>query len=128
MGSDRARLRRLLTTELTPEEVAAIRALLAAAFGPEEDERFGEHDWQHALGGMHFVLDVDGAIVGHASVVERALQVDGRPLRTGYVEAVGVTPDRQGAGFAARLRALRAPGPLVKNSSSSCQRAPTPAA
>jgi aminoglycoside 2'-N-acetyltransferase I len=105
VGSDRARLRRLLTTELTPEEVTAIRALLAAAFGPEEDELFGEHDWEHALGGMHFVLDLDGVIVGHASVVERELHVDGRVLRTGYVEAVGVVPDRQGAGLGSQVMA-----------------------
>lgn len=103
MGSDRARLRRLLTTELTPEEVTAIRHLLATAFGPEENERFGEHDWQHALGGMHFVLDLDGVIVAHASVVERELHLDGRALRTGYVEAVGVAPDRQGAGLGSQV-------------------------
>jgi aminoglycoside 2'-N-acetyltransferase I len=96
-------LRRLLTTELAPEEITAIRQLLALAFGPEEDERFGEHDWEHALGGMHFVLDLDGVIVGHASVVERELQIDGRALRTGYVEAVGVAPDRQGAGFGSQV-------------------------
>jgi aminoglycoside 2'-N-acetyltransferase I len=101
--SDRTRLRRLRTTELTPDEVTAIRDVLWTAFGTDEDERFGEHDWQHALGGMHFVLDLDGVIVGHASVVERELQVDGRALRTGYVEAMGVAPDRQNAGFGSRV-------------------------
>ncbi len=45
------------------------------------------------------MLDVDGQIVGHASVVERELHVDGRPLRTGYVEAVAVAPNRQGKGL-----------------------------
>jgi aminoglycoside 2'-N-acetyltransferase I len=102
-ASDRPHLRRLLTTELAPEEITAIRELLVSAFGPEEDGQFGEDDWQHALGGMHFVLDVDGVILGHASVVERELQVDGRPLRTGYVEAVGVAPDRQTSGFGSQL-------------------------
>ena len=96
-------MRRLLTTELTPEEITAIRELLTAAFGPEEDKHFGEHDWEHALGGLHFVLDLDGVIVGHASVVERELQVDGRALRTGYVEAVGVAPDRQDAGLGSQV-------------------------
>jgi aminoglycoside 2'-N-acetyltransferase I len=51
------------------------------------------------VGGVHFVLDIDGEIVAHASVVERELHVDGRPLRTGYVEAVGTAVDRQGAGL-----------------------------
>jgi aminoglycoside 2'-N-acetyltransferase I len=74
-----------------------------AAFGPDEDERFTDDDWEHAVSGTHFVLDVDGVIVSHASVVERELHVDGRPLRTGYVEAVATAPDQQGAGFGSRV-------------------------
>lgn len=70
-----------------------------AAFGADEEERFTEDDWDHAVGGVHFVLAVEGRVIAHASVVERELHVDGRPLRTGYVEAVAVTPERQGAGF-----------------------------
>ena len=70
-----------------------------AAFGPDEEERFGDDDWDHALGGVHFVLEADGEIVSHASVVERELHLDGNPVRTGYVEAVGTAVDRQGAGF-----------------------------
>ena len=73
--------------------------MLDEAFGDDEDERFTDDDWQHAIGGVHFVLDVDGEIATHASVVERELRVDGRPLRTGYVEAVATAPGRQGAGF-----------------------------
>ena len=48
---------------------------------------------------MHFVLELDGEIVTHASVVERELYVDDRPIRTGYVEAVATTPQHQGSGF-----------------------------
>ena len=95
----RDRLRRLSTPELSKAEVARIRELLELAFGPDEDERFTEDDWQHAIGGVHFVLRLDGEIVAHASVVERELQVDDRPLRTGYVEAVATTPGRQGQGL-----------------------------
>ena len=65
-----------------------IRRLLDAAFGDDEEERFTEADWDHSVGGVHFVLDDDGPIVSHASVVERELHVAGRPFRTGYVEAV----------------------------------------
>jgi aminoglycoside 2'-N-acetyltransferase I len=100
MGST---LRTLATDELTTAETAAIRAILAAAFGPDEDEAFTDDDWGHALGGRHFVLDIDGEIVSHASVVERELQVAGRPLRTGYVEAVATVPDRQGQGFGTQV-------------------------
>jgi len=104
-GSDRPRLRRVSTSALTEPEVAAIRGLLAAAFGSNEDERFTDDDWDHAIGGLHFVLDVDDEIAAHASVVERQLHVDGRPLRTGYVEAVGVAPDRQDAGLGSLVMA-----------------------
>ncbi len=97
---DRLRLRRLATQELTADEVRAIRALMEDAFGTEgEDERFSDDDWEHALGGVHFVLELDGEIVAHAAVVERRLFVAGRPLRTGYVEAVATSPDRQGVGL-----------------------------
>ena len=70
-----------------------------AAFGADEEERFTDADWAHAVGGIHFVLDLDGEIVTHASVVERELHVAGRPLRTGYVEAVATASGREGAGF-----------------------------
>jgi aminoglycoside 2'-N-acetyltransferase I len=92
-------LRRLRTDELAPAEVAAIRALMTDAFGDEEEERFTDHDWAHAIGGMHVVLDIDRRIVAHASLVEREIQVGGRRLRTGYVEAVATAPDRQGRGI-----------------------------
>jgi len=95
----RARLRRLATSDLESEDVATIRAILAAAFGNGEEERFTADDWDHALGGIHFVLDVDGEIVAHASVVERQIDVGGRRLRTGYVEAVATAPDHQGLGL-----------------------------
>jgi aminoglycoside 2'-N-acetyltransferase I len=90
-------LRRLPTEELTEREVAGLRELLWAAF-PAGEEAFTEDDWQHALGGQHFVLEVDGRIVSHASVVERELHVAQRPLRTGYVEAVATAPDHEGQG------------------------------
>lgn len=87
-----------MTADLTATEIAAIRGLLVAAFGTDEEERFTDDDWDHAIGGVHFVLAVEGRVIAHASVVERELHVDGRPLRTGYVEAVAVTPEHQGAG------------------------------
>jgi aminoglycoside 2'-N-acetyltransferase I len=96
---DRLRLRRLSTPELTPSETATIRALMSVAFGADEEERFSDDDWRHALGGVHFVLELDGEIVAHAAVVEREIRVGDRPLRTGYVEAVATGPARQGVGL-----------------------------
>ncbi len=93
------RLRRLSTADLTATEVAAIRAIMEDAFGEDEDERFTDDDWDHAVGGVHVVVDVDGEIVTHASVVERTLHVGDRPVRTGYVEAVATAPAHQGSGF-----------------------------
>ena len=61
--SPEPRLRRLATPELTQPEIEIIRSLLVAAFGSDEEERFTDDDWDHALGGVHFVLDVDGEIV-----------------------------------------------------------------
>lgn len=93
------RLRSLRTEQLTEAEIAAIRLLLERAFGDDPEERFTDDDWWHAIGGLHVVADVDGEIVAHASVVPRTLHVGGRPIRTGYVEAVGTAPSRQRQGF-----------------------------
>jgi aminoglycoside 2'-N-acetyltransferase I len=92
-------LRRVPTVDLTHAEVTAIRELMVVAFGADDEERFTDDDWDHAIGGLHFVLDLNGEVVAHASVVERELHVDGQPLRTGYVEAVATAPDRQGGGL-----------------------------
>jgi aminoglycoside 2'-N-acetyltransferase I len=98
-------LRRVLTGDLTASEISIIRALLVSAFGSDEEGRFDDDDWAHALGGVHFVLEVDGAIVSHTAVVERELHVGGRPVRTGYVEAVATAVDRQGEGFGSLVMA-----------------------
>ena len=92
VDSDRLRLRQLSTPELTRSEVAASRALMDAAFGSDEEEGFSDDDWQHAVGGVHFVLELDGEIVAHAAVIEREIHVGGQALRTGYVEAVATAP------------------------------------
>jgi aminoglycoside 2'-N-acetyltransferase I len=99
----RGRVRRVATAALTAAEIAAIRELLAVAFGNGEDERFTDDDWHHALGGMHFVVEDAGDIAAHAAVVDRELHVGGRPIRTGYVEAVATAPARQGTGLGTLL-------------------------
>lgn len=105
------RVRHLPTEELTTAQTAEVRAVLRAAFGSEPEERFSDDDWEHALGGTHVVADRDRRIVGHAAVVERELHVAGRPVRTGYVEAVAVAPAEQGRGIGTRV--MRAVNQLV---------------
>lgn len=100
---DEPRLRRFRTEELGPDRQAAIRALLDAAFGTDENERFTDEDWRHSIGGTHFVLEAGRMIVAHGSVVERDIHVAGAPLRTGYVEAVATATDRQGEGLGSLL-------------------------
>jgi aminoglycoside 2'-N-acetyltransferase I len=106
-------VRRLRTDELTGHEVQTIRDLLWAAF-PPGDEGFTEADWDHAIGGMHFILHHDSRIAAHASVVERELEVDGHPLRTGYVEAVGTEPSLQGRGLGTLV--MRDVSDFIRNS------------
>jgi aminoglycoside 2'-N-acetyltransferase I len=87
-----------------------IRGFLDEAFGGE----FGDDDWENALGGLHVVLRDGGELVGHASVVQRRLVHDGRALRTGYVEAVAVRPDRRRGVEGQRLLGGREGAELVR--------------
>jgi aminoglycoside 2'-N-acetyltransferase I len=97
------RLRLIATDSLAPAELRAIRDLLDAAFGSDPDDAFTDDDWAHALGGLHAVLEDDGGVVAHASVVERRLEVGGVPLRTGYVEAVATGAARQRRGYGSQV-------------------------
>src|SRR3990172_12479975 len=94
------RTRDLATAELTTAESGQIRALLWAAFEPD-DAGFSEDDWQHALGGRHFLVEVGDEIVAHAAVVARTIEIGGRPLRAGDAEAVGPGPPREREGHGA---------------------------
>jgi aminoglycoside 2'-N-acetyltransferase I len=93
-------VRSAATADLTADELRAIRELMDAAF-----DDFSDDDMAHGLGGRHFILDVDGAIAAHASVVERALELNGWRLRSGYVESVAVAPALQRRGLGTRVMA-----------------------
>jgi aminoglycoside 2'-N-acetyltransferase I len=89
------------TASLTLPEMQGLRAFLDDAYAGGADGDFTDDDWDHTLGGVHaLVLEDDGALVAHGSVVQRRLLHQGRSLRTGYVEGVAVHPDhrRQGLG------------------------------
>lgn len=94
------RIREAATAQLSADDLGALRGLFAAAW---PDGEFSEDDWAHAMGGRHWLIEVDGRIVSHASVVERILEVGGRPLRTGYVEAVATAPHSRRCGHASRV-------------------------
>ena len=87
------------TSDLDAAALAAARALLEDVF----DGDFSDHDWEHALGGIHALAHDGGALVGHAAVVQRRLLHGGRALRAGYVEGVGVRADRRRRGHAGAL-------------------------
>jgi aminoglycoside 2'-N-acetyltransferase I len=89
------------TADLDAATLALARALLDEAF--EGD--FSDEDWEHGLGGMHALVWEGPELIGHASLVQRRLLHDGRALRAGYVEAVGVRADRRGRGHGAAMMA-----------------------
>jgi aminoglycoside 2'-N-acetyltransferase I len=102
LDDGRARLRRVATEALGPAEIIALRDLLRAAWS-DDAEGFTDQDWDHALGGAHFLIQEGPDIVAHASVVERELHTGGHRLRTGYVEAVATRPEHRGRGHASAV-------------------------
>jgi aminoglycoside 2'-N-acetyltransferase I len=120
------------TACLTSVELNQIRGLLEASFGARFDGADWEHalgglhlvvaeaatadavsadavSVDASLAGVVSAGAGAGAdrpaarVVAHASVVQRRLIHGGVALRTGYVEAVAVAPDRRGRGYAAAL-------------------------
>jgi aminoglycoside 2'-N-acetyltransferase I len=93
-----AQLRTAHTADLDAATLAAARALLYDVFDDMTDD-----DWEHALGGVH-ALAWDGAeLVGHGSVVQRRLLYQGRALRTGYMEGVGVRAGQRHRGHGSAI-------------------------
>lgn len=85
------------TAELDSATLRAVRRFLDDAF----DGGFSDHDWEHALGGVHALVWEGGELVAHGAVVQRRLLHADRALRTGYVEAVAVRADRRRCGYGA---------------------------
>ncbi|HYY73356.1 MAG TPA: GNAT family N-acetyltransferase [Solirubrobacterales bacterium] len=87
------------TADLGVVTLESARALFEEVF--EED--MSEHDWEHALGGVHALAWEGAELIGHASVIQRRLLHGGRALRTGYIEGVCVRANRRGRGHGAAL-------------------------
>jgi aminoglycoside 2'-N-acetyltransferase I len=71
-----------------------------AAFG---DGHYAEADWRNALGGLHALAYHGERLVGHGALVQRRLLHRGRALRTGFIEALAVLPERQRQGHGAAI-------------------------
>ena len=87
------------TASISPSLLHDIRALLEGAF----DSTFADEDWDHALGGTHVWLIGSQGLIGHASLVERALVCSGQVLRVGYVEAVATAAAYRRKGHGTRV-------------------------
>ena len=96
-------VRHVRTPDLAAPDLAQLLDLFHACW-PEGD--FSADDIAHAMGGVHWLVEARGRIVGHASVVPRLLEADGVPMTTGYVEAVATHPDWRRRGIASRLLTL----------------------
>jgi aminoglycoside 2'-N-acetyltransferase I len=87
---------RVMTTDEAPGALLAeVRLLLTDAF----DGSFSDDDWQHTLGGWHVIGSDAGAVVSHAAVVARRIDVGDHSFAAGYVEGVATRPDRQRQGL-----------------------------
>ena len=82
------------TADLDRATLTAARAVLDEVFG----EEMIDHDWEHALGGMHALVWDGSSLIAHGAVIQRRMLHRGRALRTGYVEGVAVNPRRRGQG------------------------------
>ena len=89
------------SSDVPADLLAACHRLVLDAF----ENGFGADDWEHALGGHHVVATEGQAVVAHAAVVPRTLDIGGRELRAGYVEAVATDRARRGEGLGSEVMA-----------------------
>ncbi|HEY0167276.1 MAG TPA: GNAT family N-acetyltransferase [Jatrophihabitans sp.] len=89
------------TGQLDPADLTAAHQLLQEVFAGE----LTEQDWEHCLGGVHALLWEDAELVGHAALIQRRLLHNGRALRTGYLEGVGVRGAQRRRGHGAAMMA-----------------------
>ncbi len=99
------------TDRLTDDDLRSLRAMFDEAWSGEE--AFSDDDWDHTLGGTHFLMrSSDGSVMSHAAVVDRTLEAGARSLRTGYVEGVATWPEHRTRGLATRV--MFAAGSLIE--------------
>lgn len=69
------------------------------------DGDFSEDDFDHCLGGRHFLIFREESLVGHAAVVSRQIALDGQCLEAGYVEGLAIGGNWRGRGLGYELLA-----------------------
>lgn len=94
-------LRTVHTAYLTGADHTAIRGLLDVAF-----ENLTDAAYENTLGGIHVLVSSGGALIGHASVVQRRVLHQGSSLRTGYIEGVAVHAEHRRHGHGARMMSV----------------------
>lgn len=72
-----------------------LRQFLDDAF----DYDFSDSDFANALAGVHFIVQKNEELVAHASVLKRAVLLDGVKMEVSYVEAVAVAKQHRGFGY-----------------------------
>jgi aminoglycoside 2'-N-acetyltransferase I len=85
--------------ELSERQLDAAQSLVRSSFGAS----FREHDWVHAVEGVHVMICDGELLVAHASIVPRTLWHDDEVFDTGYVEAVAVHSEARGSGLGAAV-------------------------
>ena len=96
------------TDALSPSLLGDLRTLFDAAF----DGNFSDHDWHHAVGGVHVWVTGLHGLISHGALVERTLACSGETLCVGYVEAVATTASSRRQGHGARV--MRRIGALIR--------------
>ena len=87
------------TDALAPSFVHDLHVLLDAAF----DGDFTDHDWDHAIGGVHVWVTDSHGVISHGSLVARTLKCSGTTLHVGYVEAVATAAAHRHQGHGVRV-------------------------
>jgi|SRR5579872_2655936 len=86
------------------EDAAAVRALVTAAFGADDDTAdFVEAARKQAEVSLAEVAVAEGAIVGHAQLCDAPLTVDGRAVKGAYLTCLSADPALQMRGIGSRL-------------------------
>lgn len=88
-AAEHVQVRRVTAEELGASDLAQLLDLFGACW-PAGD--FTPDDVNHAMGGVHWLAEARGRVIGHASVVPRLFDAGGMRLHTGYVEAVCTHP------------------------------------
>ena len=102
MDADGLEVRLVAEADLTPEDDAAIRELLVAAF-PRVAERFARRSWWGSRPDDRLMLHRRGRLVGHLGLERRVIEVGSTDVLVAGIGGVAIQPDVQRQGLGRRL-------------------------